>query len=144
MYTDRADTSGNRASNSEGESTSQSGQSSRSYNQYAPPTATDPRGDSRTAGGGNSTELCDPRLHKLDIGYWTNVSIDNATAAKCISMYLETDHPLLGHFNPDLFVSDLTSKRRQYCSSLLVNSLLYWACVGLSESSSHLSDGAMG
>ncbi|KAK2593871.1 hypothetical protein QQS21_008421 [Conoideocrella luteorostrata] len=73
-------------------------------------------------------QLCDSRLHKLNIHYWTNVDIDNDLAAKCISLYLETDHPLLGHFDPDLFVSDLVSEQSEHCSSLLVNSLLYWAC----------------
>lgn len=74
-------------------------------------------------------ELCDPRLRDLDIEQWTNVELDNDSAAGCISLYLETDHPLLGPFDPDLFVSDLVSGRSEYCSSLLVNSLLYWACV---------------
>lgn len=76
--------------------------------------------------------ICDPRLEHLRISRWTAVDIDNGTAAKCISLYLQTDHPLLGHFDPDLFLDDLLSPEGQpteYCSSLLVNSLLYWACV---------------
>jgi hypothetical protein len=76
-------------------------------------------------------ELCDPRLENLDIRLWTTVPTTNTTAARCISLYLETDHPLLGHFDPELFVSDLVSGRKEYCSSLLVNALLYWACVRL-------------
>lgn len=79
----------------------------------------------------NSTKLCDSRLEELDIQFWTDVSIDNDTAARCISLYLETDHPLLGHFDPELFVLDLVSCQDQYCSSLLVNALLYWACVSI-------------
>ena len=77
----------------------------------------------------NPSRLCDSRLHQLDIRYWTDVRIENDMAAKCISLYLETDHPLLGHFDPDLFISDLISKRSLYCSSLLVNALMYWASV---------------
>lgn len=76
-----------------------------------------------------SRQLCDPRLREVDIGLWTNVAIDDETAARCVSLYLETDHPLLGHFDPELFVSHLTSGRGEHCSSLLVNALLYWACV---------------
>ncbi|KJZ68375.1 hypothetical protein HIM_12235 [Hirsutella minnesotensis 3608] len=82
----------------------------------------------------SSFELCDSRLKRLDICRWTSVDISNATAAKCISLYLETDHPLLGHFSSELFISDLTSGRDGYCSSLLVNALLYWACVGAPQS----------
>jgi hypothetical protein len=74
-------------------------------------------------------EICDPRLHDLEIRSWTGVKIDNATAARCISLYLETDHPLLGNFDPELFVPHLISGDTEYCSSLLVNALLYWASV---------------
>ena len=75
-------------------------------------------------------QLCDSRLRKLNIRNWTNVDIDNDLAAKCISLYLETDHPLLGHFDAELFVSHLILEQSSdYCTPLLVNSLLYWACV---------------
>lgn len=73
--------------------------------------------------------LCDARLLQLNISHWTNAPIANDAAARAISMYLETDHPLLGFFDPDLFVSDLINQKHDYCSPLLVNSLLYWACV---------------
>ncbi|KID83776.1 N-terminal fungal transcription regulatory domain-containing protein [Metarhizium guizhouense ARSEF 977] len=74
-------------------------------------------------------ELCDSRLRKLNIRHWTNVDIDDDLAAKCISLYLETDHPLLGHFDAELFVSHLILEQSSdYCTPLLVNSLLYWAC----------------
>ncbi|KJZ68893.1 hypothetical protein HIM_11715 [Hirsutella minnesotensis 3608] len=74
-------------------------------------------------------DLCDPRLRSVHIARWSNVGIDNLLAVRCISLYLVTDHPLLGHFDPELFISDLVSGRREFCSSLLVNALLYWACV---------------
>lgn len=74
-------------------------------------------------------DLCDTRLRELSIWHWTNINIDNQLAAKCISLYLETDHPLLGHFDPELFIQDLISKGTEFCSPLLVNALLYWACV---------------
>lgn len=77
----------------------------------------------------DSRPLCDPRLSSLDITHWTDVEIGNDLAAKCISLYLETDHPLLGHFHPDQFVEQLISGEQQHCSALLVNALLYWACV---------------
>lgn len=75
--------------------------------------------------------LCDERLHQLDIRFWTQVEISNELAAQAISLYLETDHPLLGHFDPDLFLSDLIDKKNRFCSPVLVNSLLYWASVCL-------------
>ncbi|QYS99728.1 Zn(2)-C6 fungal-type domain-containing protein [Trichoderma simmonsii] len=72
--------------------------------------------------------LCDSRLAQLDIGNWTNVIISNEYAARTISLYLETDHPLLGFFEPNLFVASLTAGKTDYCSPMLVNALLYWAC----------------
>ncbi|KHN96822.1 uncharacterized protein MAM_05378 [Metarhizium album ARSEF 1941] len=72
--------------------------------------------------------LCDSRLAKLNITEWTDVSVTSELAAHAISLYLETDHPLLGFFEPDLFIRDLVNGGTVYCSSLLVNSLLYWAC----------------
>ncbi|PFH61554.1 hypothetical protein XA68_16977 [Ophiocordyceps unilateralis] len=79
-------------------------------------------------GVAGSTITCDDRLHFLNIRHWTPVPIPNGVAARAISLYLETDHPLLGNFDPDLFLADLTSAKTDYCSSVLVNALLYWAC----------------
>jgi hypothetical protein len=73
--------------------------------------------------------LCDPRLEHLRISYWTSVPIGNTLASQAISLYLETDHPLLGLFEPSLFISDLVDQQDNFCSPVLVNALLYWACV---------------
>ncbi|KID99238.1 N-terminal fungal transcription regulatory domain-containing protein, partial [Metarhizium majus ARSEF 297] len=80
------------------------------------------------AASGHSLPLCDARLGKLEIGNWTDVPITNQVAARAISIYLETDHPLLGYFDPALFVSDLVAAKTDYCSRILVNALMYWAC----------------
>lgn len=75
--------------------------------------------------------LCDERLRDLKISYWTDVSVTDDYAARVISLYLVTDHPLLGVFDPHLFISDLVGQRQTYCSRLLVNALMYWGCVSL-------------
>ncbi|KAH7025693.1 uncharacterized protein B0I36DRAFT_433325 [Microdochium trichocladiopsis] len=83
------------------------------------------------AAGGKSEdhfELCDQRLRALDVRFWTNVDVPNDFAARAISLYLETDHPLLGLFDPELFVTDLVEHRTRYCSSYLVNALMYLSC----------------
>jgi hypothetical protein len=43
--------------------------------------------------------------------------------------YLETDHPILGLFDADLFLDDLSTYSYIFCSEFLVNSLLFWSCV---------------
>ena len=78
-------------------------------------------------------KLCDERLDHLEIGYWTSVPIGDNLASRVISLYLETDHPLLGLFEPRLFIRDLVGHRGGFCSQVLVNALLYWACVGFNS-----------
>ncbi|CAM1507497.1 Fc.00g071380.m01.CDS01 [Cosmosporella sp. VM-42] len=82
----------------------------------------------RQAGTPKYATLCDDRLGELQIQYWTSVKLSNDLAARIISLYLRTDHPLLGLFSPNLFVADLVSRRTQHCSPLLVSALMYWAC----------------
>ena len=72
---------------------------------------------------------CDARLAMLDMSVWTTIPIPNDLAAAAISLYLQTDHPLLGFFDADVFLEDLLEGRSRYCSTLLVSSLLFWALV---------------
>lgn len=80
--------------------------------------------------------LPDSRLEGLNIIFWTNVPVRDEFASKMISLYLDTDHSLLGAFEPELFVRDLISHEGVYCSSLLVNAMMYWASV-----SAHICEG---
>ncbi|POR32983.1 Nitrogen assimilation transcription factor nirA [Tolypocladium paradoxum] len=77
---------------------------------------------------------CDPRLALINIGYWSRIKVTNELAATLVSLYLETDHPILGFFDPDLFLQDLVDCRARYCSPLLVSSVLSWACHAYSTS----------
>ncbi|KAF4464291.1 Nitrogen assimilation transcription factor nit-4 [Fusarium albosuccineum] len=72
--------------------------------------------------------LCDERLENLVISFWTTVPIADELAGRIISLYLETDHPLLGTFDPSLFLNDLVSCSLVHCSRLLVNAIMYWGC----------------
>lgn len=77
--------------------------------------------------------LGDTRLEVVNFANWTHVSIDNSEAAAAVSRYLELDHPVLGLFDAELFLEDLCSYETRFCSELLVNSLLSWACVWTSS-----------
>jgi hypothetical protein len=69
------------------------------------------------------------RLQGLKINYWTNVSITDELAINALCLYFDTDHTLIGSFEPDTFVHDLVTKKKGfYCSSLMVNALMFWAC----------------
>lgn len=69
-------------------------------------------------------------LNGINIQIWTDVQIASEYAAAAISLYLETEHPVIARFDSDLFIRDLTSGRTENCSSLLVNALLAHAMVG--------------
>jgi hypothetical protein len=71
----------------------------------------------------------DARLAQLDIRFWTHVPITNAQAAGAISLYLETQLPTWGLFDPALFVRDLVEGRFEYCSPFMLASLLGLALV---------------
>lgn len=70
-----------------------------------------------------------PDLSDLQISNWTTVPVTNDFAAKALCLYLQTYHHVLGLFDAELFVHDLLNLRQEFCSTLLVNSLLFWACV---------------
>ena len=77
----------------------------------------------------SQVNLLDGRLQALRIGYWTRVSVSDSLAAKVISAYLEVHQLFLGLFDADLFLRDLIDCRLDFCSSFLVSSLLFYACV---------------
>ncbi|KAI8627221.1 hypothetical protein F5Y19DRAFT_477790 [Xylariaceae sp. FL1651] len=72
--------------------------------------------------------FCDDRLRSLQIGFWTDVPVTNDFAARVLSLYLTTDHPLLGVFDPQRFIADLVGQQQTFCSRFLVHALLYWGC----------------
>ncbi|OTA66428.1 hypothetical protein K449DRAFT_365412 [Hypoxylon sp. EC38] len=77
---------------------------------------------------GQEPDHFDTRLGHLRIGFWTDIGVTNEFAAQVISLYLRTDHPLLGLFDPDLFITDLINQKSGFCSRFLVHSLMYLGC----------------
>lgn len=74
---------------------------------------------------------CDPRLELLTVSFWTRIPIENGLAARAISHYLQTDHPVLGFFDADLFLRDLVEQGLNFCSAFLFHSVMSLACVCL-------------
>ncbi|KAI1349833.1 hypothetical protein F5Y01DRAFT_287708 [Xylaria sp. FL0043] len=77
---------------------------------------------------GHSVEYCDKGLQYLQVSFWTDMKISNDFAARVISMYIKTDHPLLGLFDTRLFISDLINQRTNYCSKFLFHAVMYLGC----------------
>lgn len=76
-----------------------------------------------------ATDSLESQFENLNISFWTTVSISNKDAAAIIIMYLNTDHPVMGLFDFDLFVNDLVNCQFNHCSSFLLTSLLAFASV---------------
>lgn len=74
-------------------------------------------------------DLCDPRLAQFELYHWLQTPVSTAFAARAISFYLTTNHPIVGLFDADLFLSDLVAHRTEFCSPLLLSSILSSACV---------------
>lgn len=63
------------------------------------------------------------------MNYWTRVPISDELAARVISSYLSREHPILGLFDADLFVTDLVERRLRFCTPFLLCTLMCYACV---------------
>jgi hypothetical protein len=72
---------------------------------------------------------CDPRLYYLQTSKWVRTPINDNHAASAMSRHLSTDHPVLGHFDADLFLTDLVEGRPRFCSPFLVGAFLCLTCV---------------
>lgn len=74
-----------------------------------------------------SNHQSDPLFTHLNISQWTTIPVSNAYAARAISSFLELSHPVGSVFGSSLFLQDLLDFKIDYCSSLMVNSLLAYA-----------------
>ncbi|OTA93053.1 hypothetical protein M434DRAFT_31271 [Hypoxylon sp. CO27-5] len=77
--------------------------------------------------------IIDDRLKGVNFQRWTNVPITNELAATLISLYLEIDHQWCPLFDADLFLNDCLQGNTHFCSVLLINALLGWACQSYSS-----------
>ncbi|KAK9420218.1 hypothetical protein SUNI508_06747 [Seiridium unicorne] len=76
------------------------------------------------------SDYYDERLRHFKTGFWTDVDIADDLAARIISLYLTSEHPLLGFFEPRLFLDDLLNNRERFCSRLLFHSLMHLSHLG--------------
>lgn len=88
---------------------------------------------SNVDGTSQDTPLCDPRLSRVHFADWTSVAVSGYEAAMAFSNFLEVDYALLSLFDADLFLTDLVQGEGEFCSALLVNALLGWAMLGISN-----------
>ncbi|KAA8649311.1 hypothetical protein EYZ11_007050 [Aspergillus tanneri] len=74
--------------------------------------------------------LTDSPLYRVSAHPWTSVTHDNDFVSHLVSLYFSWDHLVLNWIDRDLFIRDMQSGmlNSQFCSPLLVNSVLAVAC----------------
>lgn len=75
--------------------------------------------------------LCDIPLFKVPARPWTEVTDDSDFVSHLVSLYFTWDHPCAQYLDQKIFIDHMTrgDTRSQFCTPLLVNSLLSMACV---------------
>lgn len=77
-----------------------------------------------------AAEIVDPRLNAVQPSEWTAVCTDDGLMRKLLGAFFLNEYAWLGSvFQKDYFLDGMISKRHFYCSPLLVNSVLAYACV---------------
>ncbi|KAH8653825.1 putative C6 transcription factor [Xylariales sp. PMI_506] len=76
----------------------------------------------------SAAQLIEPRIDKTRASNWTMVTSSDALVQTLLKAYFQYEFPYNTFFHKDLFVEDLVSGRRRFCSPLLVNAILASAC----------------
>ncbi|KAL7972873.1 hypothetical protein HDV63DRAFT_392551 [Trichoderma sp. SZMC 28014] len=77
----------------------------------------------------HSAEMIDPLLTDAKPSLWTAVSKDDVLMRDLLSVWFRCEHHMTSAFQKDYFLEDMTAKRTDFCSSLLVNIALAYSCV---------------
>ena len=79
----------------------------------------------------HAAQIVDPRFAKMRASRWTAVISDDSLFRKLLHAYVLHEYTTYPNFHKDLFLDDLAEGRSRFCSSLMVNTILASACVGL-------------
>lgn len=79
--------------------------------------------------------LCDIPVLRVPAKPWTRVTEDDQLVSHLISLYFTWDHPLSQIIDQGMFIEHMNKggARSEFCSPLLVNSVLAMACVRYSH-----------
>ncbi len=76
-------------------------------------------------------KLCDNPLFQVPCKPWSKVTKDDHLVSGLVSLYFTWDHPLMQVVDQEMFLHDMTAGdlSSEFCSPVLVNSILAVACV---------------
>ncbi|EGX93535.1 C6 transcription factor, putative [Cordyceps militaris CM01] len=76
----------------------------------------------------HAATIIDPRLNQIKPSEWTRVSQDDGLMRKMLQHFFMYEYQWHTSFQKDYFLDDMVSGKREFCSPLLVNSILAHAC----------------
>ncbi|KAI9679711.1 MAG: hypothetical protein M1822_007317 [Bathelium mastoideum] len=82
--------------------------------------------------------LVDPILDSVQPSKWTNVSTNDELMRELLRLYFLREHMWFTYLHKNLFLEDMASESEAFCSPLLVNAALAFACVSVSRKSRFL------
>ncbi|PVH97901.1 hypothetical protein DM02DRAFT_630684 [Periconia macrospinosa] len=77
----------------------------------------------------HAAEVIEPRLSNVKFSVWTSVCRDEALMRDLLKAWLRCEYLFTAAIQKDLFLEDMAAGRKDFCSSLLVNIVLGYACV---------------
>ncbi|KAK1452446.1 hypothetical protein CMEL01_16762 [Colletotrichum melonis] len=77
----------------------------------------------------HAAQIVEPRLSDAKISWWTSVCDDNSLMRDLLKAWFRCEFQFSAAFQKDLFLGDLAAQKQDFCSSLLVNIVLAYACI---------------
>ncbi|KXH40931.1 hypothetical protein CSIM01_08418 [Colletotrichum simmondsii] len=77
----------------------------------------------------HAAQIVEPRLSDAKISWWTTVCADDPLMRDLLKVWFRCEFQFSAVFQKDLFLEDLVAQKQDFCSSLLVNIVLAYACV---------------
>ncbi|KAF5591473.1 nitrogen assimilation transcription factor nit-4 [Fusarium pseudocircinatum] len=77
----------------------------------------------------HAAQVFDPLLSDVKVSAWTNVCDDDNLMRDLLTVLFRCEYHFTAAFHKDLFLEDMAARRKDFCSSLLVNVTLAYACV---------------
>ncbi|KAM0250860.1 hypothetical protein ACHAP5_002079 [Fusarium lateritium] len=77
----------------------------------------------------HAAQVIEPLLSDVKPSLWTTVCDDDELMRDLLSVLFRCEYQFTSAFHKDLLLQDMAARRTNFCSSLLVNVLLAYACV---------------
>ncbi|QPC71094.1 hypothetical protein HYE68_001846 [Fusarium pseudograminearum] len=77
----------------------------------------------------HAAQVVEPLLDDAKVSSWTSVSNDDVLMRDLLRVMFRCEYQFTAAFQKDLFLQDMVAGREDFCSSLLVNAVLAYACV---------------